>query len=124
MFRRPPAPSDFQVPPRRKPTGDTEPFGTIALSAAMLIEDRGGLPGTHHRLGPLTTIGRTPENQIVVPVKEVSRKHAEILMSDGGFILKDNSPNGTFVNGERVTEYRLQDGDKVKIGGKIFVFKA
>ena len=91
----------------------------------MLIEDRGGLPGTHYRLGPLTMIGRTPENNIVVAVKAVSRRHAEIAMKDGGYVVKDlDTPNGTFVNGERIIEHRLQEGDKVAIGGKVFVFKA
>jgi hypothetical protein len=125
MFVRPPSPTDFKVPSRGKASGDTEVFGTIAISAAMLIEDRGGLPGTHHRLGVLTLIGRTAENQIVIPIKEVSRRHAQIIMSEDGYLLKDlGSPNGTFVNGERVKEHRLQEGDKVTLGGKIFVFKA
>jgi hypothetical protein len=102
-----------------------EPFGTIAVTQAMLVEDRGGLPGAHHKLGLLTTIGRTPDNQIVVPVREVSRKHAEIALNEGGYFLKDlGSPNGTFVNGQRVTEQRLEDGDRIGLGGQVFVFKA
>ena len=124
VFLRAPSATDFQVPAHGKMTGDSEQFGTIALTAAMLVEDRSGLPGTHHRLGPLTTIGRTPDNQIVVPVKEVSRRHAEIILKEDGYVVRDHSPNGTFVNGERISEHHLRDGDKVKIGGKIFVFKA
>jgi hypothetical protein len=124
-FMRPPSPTDFKVPAGRKVSGDTEAFGTISVSPAMLIEDRGGLPGSHHRLGVLTTLGRTPDNQIVVHTKEVSRRHAEIIMSGDGYLVKDlGSPNGTFVNGERITEHRLQDGDKLTLGGKVFVFKA
>jgi hypothetical protein len=124
-FMRPPSPSDFKVPSRNKVSGDTEAFGTISISPAMLIEDRGGLPGAHHRLGPVTTLGRTPDNKIVVHTKEVSRRHAEIVMAGGGYLVKDlGSPNGTFVNGERITEHRLQEGDKVTLGGKVFVFKA
>ena len=125
IFQRPPTPTDFKVPSRGKTAGDTEAFRTISVSAAMLIEDRAGLPGTHHRLGLLTIIGRTQDNQIVVPTKEVSRRHAEIVMTDGSYVVKDlGSPNGTFVNGERVTEHRLQEGDKITLGGKVFVFKA
>jgi hypothetical protein len=124
-FMRPPSATDFKVPPPGKGDGDTEAFGTIAMSPAMLIEDRGGLPGAHHRLGRVTTLGRTPDNKIVVHTKEVSRRHAEIVMAGGGYLVKDlGSPNGTFVNGERITEHRLKEGDKVTLGGKVFVFKA
>jgi pSer/pThr/pTyr-binding forkhead associated (FHA) protein len=90
-----------------------------------LIEDRSGQPGAHHRLGVLTTIGRTPDNQVVVPVREVSRRHAEIVLTGTGYVLKDlGSPNGTFVNGERITDHRLQDEDRIAMGGQVFVFKA
>lgn len=124
-FLPPPSTSDFQIPVAGRAPMDTEAFGTVAVSAAMLIEDRNGLPGTHHRLGLLTHIGRTPDNQIVVPVREVSRRHAEVVMSESGFLLRDlGSPNGTFVNGERVKEHQLQDGDRIGMGGQVFVFKA
>jgi len=124
-FFTPPSAADFQLPAQGAPPSDTEAFGTVAISSALLIEDRSGLPGAHHRLGLLTTIGRTPDNQIVVPIREVSRRHAEIVLTEGGYVLKDlGSPNGTFVNGERVTEHRLQDADRVAMGGQVFVFKA
>ena len=125
VFLKPPSAADFQVPPRRS-SGNGEPSDTILLSAAMLIEDRDGLPGARHRLsGISTTIGRTSENQITVADKEVSRRHAEIVRTEAGFVVKDlGSPNGTFVNGERVTEHSLKEGDRIKMGGKFFIFKA
>ena len=44
---------------------------------------------------------------------------------DGAYVLKDlGSPNGTTVNGERITERKLQEGDRINMAGKIFVFKA
>lgn len=124
-FLAPPSNIDFQVPPLTQAPDEGEAFGTVAISAAMLIEDRSGLPGAHHRLGLSTSIGRTPDNQIVVPVREVSRRHAEIVLTEGGYVVKDlGSPNGTFVNGERITEHRLQDEDRIAMGGQVFVFKA
>jgi len=124
-FSGPPPATDFRAPSVGPPQSDTEAFGTVAISSALLVEDRGGLPGVHHRLGVSTTVGRTPDNQIVVPVREVSRRHAEIVLTEGGYVLKDlGSPNGTFVNGERVAEHRLQDDDRIAIGGQVFVFKA
>lgn len=124
-FLAPPTNTDFQVPLPAKAPSDSEAFGTVAISAAMLVEDRSGLPGAHHRLGLSTSIGRTPDNQIVVPVREVSRRHAEVVLTENGYVVKDlGSPNGTFVNGERITEHRLQDEDRIAMGGQVFVFKA
>jgi hypothetical protein len=125
VFLRPPSDADFKLPPGGGASGDTAAFGTVPVTSAMLIEDNGGLPGAHHRLGAMTVMGRTPDNEIVVPNQEVSRRHAQIIMVDEGYVLKDlDAPNGTFVNGERITEHRLQEGDRVSLGGKVFIFKA
>ena len=123
LFTPPPA-AGPQEQTQAPPAEDAEAFATVAISSALLIEDRAGQPGAHHRLGILTTIGRTPDNQVVVPVREVSRRHAEIVLTETGYVLKDlGSPNGTFVNGERITEHRLQDEDRIAMGGQVFVFK-
>ena len=120
----PPSAAAPQAQKPAPPADDAEAFATVAISSALLIEDRAGQPGAHHRLGVLTTIGRTPDNQIVVPVREVSRRHAEIVLTGTGYVVKDlGSPNGTFVNGERITEHRLQDEDRIAMGGQVFVFK-
>jgi pSer/pThr/pTyr-binding forkhead associated (FHA) protein len=117
----PPSAAGSQSP---APAQEAEAFATVAISSALLIEDQAGQPGAHHRLGILTTIGRTPDNQVVVPVREVSRRHAEIVLTETGYVVKDlGSPNGTFVNGERITEHRLQDEDRIAMGGQVFVFK-
>jgi pSer/pThr/pTyr-binding forkhead associated (FHA) protein len=59
-----------------------------------------------------------------VPVKEVSRRHAEIVAEEHDYVLRDlDSPNGTFVNGARIVEHRLKEGDKLTVGGKVFLFK-
>ena len=70
-------------------------------------------------LGPKTTMGREPANDVVVPEPGVSRSHAEIVKSDKGFGLRDlQSTNGTFVNQERISdkEHILQDGDTIRLG--------
>jgi pSer/pThr/pTyr-binding forkhead associated (FHA) protein len=47
---------------------------------------------------PVISIGRNPENVVVVPDQEVSRKHARLSLEGGKVILKDlQSANGTFV---------------------------
>lgn len=65
-----------------------------------------------------TTIGRTPDCDIVLPDRSVSRAHACIVMTPGGAVIRDlNSRNGTWVNGLRVgTDRRLRVGDRVRLG--------
>lgn len=64
------------------------------------------------------TIGRTPKNDIVVSSLTVSRRHATIACENNCFVIRDlNSRNGTFLNGNLITEAKLLDGDIIKIGG-------
>lgn len=68
-------------------------------------------------------IGRSRSCQVRVASGEVSRRHAEICSADGGFLLRDlASTNGSFVNGTRVTEQRLQPGDRIRIGDRTLTF--
>jgi len=63
------------------------------------------------------TIGRRETNGLRLGGSEVSREHAEILLEDGRYIIRDRqSRYGTYVNGEPVTERELQSGDKVRLG--------
>ncbi len=63
------------------------------------------------------TIGRHPTNHVVVDIPTVSAEHALIEYVGGVYRLTDRgSRNGTFVNGRRITEYHLQDGDIIRIG--------
>lgn len=66
------------------------------------------------------TIGRTPDNQIVVSHPQVSARHAVILQQNGQLFLEDKgSANGTFVRGQRVPPGQrvpVQNGEKVYIG--------
>jgi pSer/pThr/pTyr-binding forkhead associated (FHA) protein len=59
------------------------------------------------------TIGRHPESLVRFPpdLGIVSRKHAEITREGNRFKLVDSSANGTFVNGKKVKEVYLKDGD-------------
>jgi hypothetical protein len=64
-----------------------------------------------------TTIGRSPANDICISDDAVSRRHAKVVMTEQGFTIVDlNSENGVWVNGERVKERLLADGDSVEIG--------
>lgn len=66
-----------------------------------------------------STIGRSPDNTIVLDSPDVSRRHARIERSGNHFRIYDlNSTNGTRVNGEAVHISDIQPGDDVRIGGQ------
>jgi cytochrome P450 / NADPH-cytochrome P450 reductase len=72
---------------------------------------------------PATTlrIGRAPDNDIVVSDPGVSRYHAEMRNVAGAYSIADlDSSNGVFVNGQRVTNAPLAQGDIVSIGPSAF----
>ncbi len=62
-------------------------------------------------------IGRHPGCDIRVPDETVSRRHARIIVAEGGYFIEDlGSRNGTYVNGQRVTSpLRLCDLDTISI---------
>jgi len=68
--------------------------------------------------GPTIILGRIQQANVLLEDDElVSREHAIINYENGRFIIQDtNSTNGTFVNGERVYQKVLEDGDVTIIG--------
>jgi hypothetical protein len=70
------------------------------------------------------TLGRAPDNSISISDASVSSRHARILRTAEGFVIEDlQSRNGTFVNGEQVTDKRLlADGDLIRLGKIIMTF--
>jgi hypothetical protein len=63
------------------------------------------------------TIGRTNSNDIMIPEQTVSSNHASLLNEGGNwYIVDNNSTNGTFVNGTRVSRQKLNNNDIIKLG--------
>ena len=86
--------------------------------AALLIQTKSGKSVACDLEGAVTSIGRHPENSIVIENGSVSSHHAEIVHRDGVFQLRDlNSSNGTTVNGSQTTEKPIRDGDIISFGG-------
>src|SRR5687767_13522974 len=68
-------------------------------------------------------IGRDAGSDVVVPSGNVSRQHAEIMLTSAGYRLSDLSANGVLVNGSRVEKHHvLSRGDVVRIGDADFRF--
>jgi tetratricopeptide (TPR) repeat protein len=73
---------------------------------------------------PVTTIGRGADQMLVVADIAVSRRHLQIHMTQTGYRLQDmGSPNGTMVNGKRVSEVQLMDADQIEVGNSLMRFE-
>jgi len=74
-------------------------------------------------LAGLTRIGRRTTADIVLDDSTVSRRHAMVLERDGDAIIADDrSRNGVYVNGRRVSQAPLHNGDEVQIGDRLLRF--
>jgi hypothetical protein len=93
-------------------TPSTSPAVRPTLQVALKSEAR-----THTLQPGLASVGRDDVNDIVIPDPTVSKKHAIIECSPNGVFLKDlGSTNGTYVEGERITERWLNGRVNVQFG--------
>jgi len=114
-------------------TSDVMRTGAFQITARMKQGEGGAgagslvLPtGERVPLGEsVLTIGRLPESSIVLADPNVSRSHAEIRPRGSGYVLVDlGSTNGSRVNGVRVSEHVLTDGDELAFGNTRMRFEA
>lgn len=69
-------------------------------------------------------IGRSVGTHIRVDDTEMSRQHAKVLEDRGVYRVVDlQSANGTFVNGQRVSEHTLVNGDSIRLGATVLTFQ-
>ena len=62
-------------------------------------------------------IGRTPDNDLQIDSKFISRHHCQIVTQSDSCTIEDlNSTNGIYVQSKRVRRYNLNDGDVVQVG--------
>ncbi len=95
------------------------PVGRIVLSLkGVKLDESALLPGRF-------VIGRTPDNDMQVESKFVSRHHAQLITNPGGTVVEDlNSTNGVYLNGKRVRRHRLVAGDVIKLGVHELTYKS
>jgi len=62
-------------------------------------------------------VGRSPDNEVYIKSKFVSRHHAQLVSDENGCVVEDlNSTNGVFLGEKQVKKYRLREGDKISLG--------
>ena len=85
---------------------------------AKLVLLSAGMTGrTHDLKADKTTIGRVEDNTFQIAEPSVSSHHCEVLLRGNDVIVKDlNSTNGTFINGEKVTESPIKPGQILRLG--------
>ena len=96
----------------------------LPTGVGMLVVKRGPNAGSKFVLeADVTRAGRHPESDIFLDDITVSRRHAEFVRKDGGYVVRDvGSLNGTYLNRERIDDVPLQNGDEVQIGKFKLVF--
>ncbi len=104
--------ADIQSPSQTMPAG---PFAAPVLTVSY---------GTVTQEYPLSaqqiTLGRAPDNSIVIPLRTVSRLHAVLTAGPGGYTITDQrSVNGLLYRGQRITEHRLMHGDVLRISDEL-----
>ncbi|WP_163996890.1 FHA domain-containing protein [Pyxidicoccus caerfyrddinensis] len=105
-------------------TGAEEPGPSRAATLTCLTGLDVGR--THALAEACTELGRGSEVALRLRDRAVSRTHARILHGEGGFTLEDlDSPNGVFINGQRVQgRAPLADGDVIELGRSLLRFQA
>ena len=86
------------------------------MSKLVLLTE--GFAGRTYELNvEKTTVGRVEDNAFQIAEPSVSSHHAEIILKGNDVVIKDlNSTNGTFINGEKITEAVLKPGQTLKFG--------
>jgi chromosome segregation ATPase len=108
---------------RLDPNADSGIHEIAPEGAVRLLIRTDGDSEVVHVLGRKTTIGRTPDNDLQIDAKFISRNHAVILAGPNHTIIEDlNSTNGVAVNTKRISRHTLRDGDMVSIGKTTFRF--
>jgi SARP family transcriptional regulator, regulator of embCAB operon len=94
-------------------TGTATQLRPRRLDAALTLPDGQTIP-----LAEDTVLGRHASCDVVLPDPAVSRRHAEIRLTNGRHVLLDlSSANGTWVAGKPVMQHLLEDGDTFELGG-------
>ena len=103
----------FSLPPREAP-----------LARLRVIRSDGTERGVEADRGQMT-IGRARDNDLVLDDGKVSRHHGRLLPRHGALVFTDlGSTNGSWVNGIRIAEVALGEGDRIELGETVLVVES
>jgi hypothetical protein len=103
--------------------GEADDHTFLLPAAALLIGPDEPSP-QEYRLAAVNYLGRSDDSHLQIARPGVSRRHAVIMAASGGFVIQDlGSQNGVFVNGERIAEHALKDGDQIVIGDRTMLYR-
>jgi len=106
-------------------TGAVAAAGALGLAPGRwLLVDEGGEPRAVRLSRQVTHLGRGFAATLQLEDPGVSRRHALVVQRAGAvLILDDRSANGTWVNGVRVQQAELHDGDAIALGRAVLVYR-
>ncbi len=85
--------------------------------AKLVIQNQGMTGRTHELNVDRTTIGRVEDNTFQIADPSVSSHHCEVLLHGDDVLIRDlNSTNGSFINGEKISEVVLKPGQTLRLG--------
>ena len=84
----------------------------------LVVSTDGGHSVQFDLTGAVVSIGRGSDNDLILDDPQVSREHCQLKLQYGAYSLTDmGSTNGSYVNGQRVSEIALGPGDVIELGG-------
>jgi type II secretory pathway predicted ATPase ExeA len=96
-------------------TGEFAGAGRAVARLEVLYRDQ--LVGEYRLSAGKTIIGRTPDNDVQIHSRFISRHHAQVVSDKSQSVVEDlNSTNGVFIRAQRVKQHVLADGDIIQIG--------
>lgn len=103
-------------PVRFESSSPTTAVGVQAVGRILLAS--GGKTVLERELKPgRLVIGRTPDNDLQIDSKFISRHHCQIITQPDSCVIEDlNSTNGIYVQSKRIRRHNLNDGDVVQVG--------
>ncbi len=103
-------------------TGDSREFQWNLPGASVTVIE-GDNQGVHMKLRKGSMVFGRKGADLEIEDKAVSRKHCEIARRDDGWWVKDlGSTNGTFVNGDKIGEFKLRHLDEIRVGKTRILF--
>lgn len=129
-------PPQAQVPPSQSKKQKKQKKGEAPVVAPGMLPNGRPIPALLVMSGPLAgqrfmlqngfLIGKQPGCHLILPDGAASSQHAQISMDPNGIckVYDRGSTNGTFVNGNQITEFPLQHGSSLRIGSTELRFLA